>query len=460
MIVPAASLAVVAPAPAELATSSRRSPQRRVAALLLVPGRATARTRPPACGRRARRAGEAAADAGLPAIRVHGLTRPRSSGGVIGFLVDRRGGAGAPVVAARGASSRQLALAAARRGRARRGHRRVPRPRGRARGAARGDASRPRPGRRRRAPRPRVRRVPRAGRCRRPARAAARRPRRDVARAAGSCCSASGRSSELATRRHGRVAPPARARAAGRGAGPARPRRGAPRRAAAVATGRRGSSSSPASPSRTPGDAAAARRSARSSGSGSPARRLASAATSESLELRASPRSSPDDPLGLRIAGRVGRRSSAAPSPSRAPFTEPRRSARPPRPRRAPTLEAAERLAEPPRVARADRLAAYRLLARCAACPTVAIAGDRAARAAARRPPGERPGAAGDAPGGPRPRRGGRGGRGARHPPQHARVPRPPHRGRDGLAPGRPRAPPRRSPSPSDSCNPHKQTGR
>ena len=91
------------------------------------------------------------------------------------------------------------------------------------------------------------------------------------------------------------------------------------------------------------------------------ARRLSLRGTSESVELRAIAALEPGDPAGVRIAGRVAEFLGRTVALSR-PFDDP--SARPPQEAAArATLEAVERLAEPPRVARADRLPAYRLLA-------------------------------------------------------------------------------------------------
>ena len=91
------------------------------------------------------------------------------------------------------------------------------------------------------------------------------------------------------------------------------------------------------------------------------ARRLALRGTSESLELRAIAALEPGDPDGRRIAARVAEFLGRGRSPSRA--RSPRRPSAPPQEATArATLEAVERLAEPPQVARADRLPAYRLL--------------------------------------------------------------------------------------------------
>lgn len=91
------------------------------------------------------------------------------------------------------------------------------------------------------------------------------------------------------------------------------------------------------------------------------ARRLSLRGTSESVELRAIAAPEAGDPLGIGIADRVAEFLGRTVAVSR-PFAEP--GTRPVEEATArATLEAAERLAEPPRVARADRLPAYRLLA-------------------------------------------------------------------------------------------------
>ncbi len=88
--------------------------------------------------------------------------------------------------------------------------------------------------------------------------------------------------------------------------------------------------------------------------------RLALRGGPESLELRAVAAALPDDPLGHLLAARIGailERTVAVSQPfaevSGRPLAEADARA---------TLEAAERLPDPPAVARADRLAAYRLL--------------------------------------------------------------------------------------------------
>jgi hypothetical protein len=97
------------------------------------------------------------------------------------------------------------------------------------------------------------------------------------------------------------------------------------------------------------------------------ARRLSLRGTSESLDLRAIAALEPGDPRGLRIATRVAEFLGRTVALSE-PFSD--ASARPAQEANArATLDAAERLAEPPPVARADRLAAYRLLASLGSLP-------------------------------------------------------------------------------------------
>jgi len=91
-----------------------------------------------------------------------------------------------------------------------------------------------------------------------------------------------------------------------------------------------------------------------------PARRLVLRGDAASLELRAVLAAAPDDPGALGLAGRIGRflgRTVAVSRPVSDPADRPAAEAE----ARA-TLEAARSLVEPPPVARADRLAAYRLL--------------------------------------------------------------------------------------------------
>ena len=97
------------------------------------------------------------------------------------------------------------------------------------------------------------------------------------------------------------------------------------------------------------------------------ARRLSLRGTSESLDLRAIAALEPGDPLGLRIAGRVAEYLGRTVALSE-PFGDP--SGRPGQEANArATLDAADRLPEPPLVARADRLAAYRLLSSLGSLP-------------------------------------------------------------------------------------------
>jgi purine catabolism regulator len=91
-----------------------------------------------------------------------------------------------------------------------------------------------------------------------------------------------------------------------------------------------------------------------------PARRLALRGDALSVDLRLVAALDDADPLGLALAGRIAAFLDRPVAVSR-PFDEPTgRSAAEAEARQ--TLEAAETLEEPPRVARADRLAAYRLL--------------------------------------------------------------------------------------------------
>lgn len=91
-----------------------------------------------------------------------------------------------------------------------------------------------------------------------------------------------------------------------------------------------------------------------------PARQMALRGDAESLELRAVLAPGPDDPAGTDLAGRLGALLGRAVALSR-PFSAPADRPAAEADARA-TLEAALALAEPPSVARADRLAAYRLL--------------------------------------------------------------------------------------------------
>ena len=405
VIVPASSLAVVAPAPADLATSSRRSPgaARRGCSSSPRPPRPAPSARRPAArrARRARRGGRGRRAPRDP--RPRPATRRRSSGGSSASSSTGaaswsarssvlEGDLAQLAMAGRGVESLSPAIggflrrAVALEGR-RVGHDRRPRPGRRPR----------RGGRRGRLPRPARR--PAASACRCPAPPASRRPR------AGSCSSASGRRATWRRSPRNASRPLLSARAARRVAGPPRPRRG---RAAATRCRRDGPPwvvLVARQPEPDPGRPRRARRSARSSGSGSPPAGSRLRGTSESLELRAIAALEPDDPLGLRIAEprrrvpRPDRRRLASRSTSRA-------GARPPRPNARATLEAAERLAGA--AARRPRRPAARVsAARGVGQPARrSDAGDRAARAAARRAPGERARTAGDPPRGPRPRRG------------------------------------------------------
>lgn len=91
-----------------------------------------------------------------------------------------------------------------------------------------------------------------------------------------------------------------------------------------------------------------------------PARRLVLRGDAESLELRAVAAADAEDPLGLGLGGRVAAFLGRPVAVSR-PFDDPAARAVAEAEART-TLEAAERLPDPPVLARADRLAAYRLL--------------------------------------------------------------------------------------------------
>src|SRR3954454_3033644 len=92
VIVPASSLAVVAPGPADLIDLAQTLARSGSSGLLLVPAVAAAGDPPPRTQRDVlAELGSAAADAGLPAILVHGLDPATLEKRLIGFLVDRRG---------------------------------------------------------------------------------------------------------------------------------------------------------------------------------------------------------------------------------------------------------------------------------------------------------------------------------------------------------------------------------
>jgi hypothetical protein len=89
--------------------------------------------------------------------------------------------------------------------------------------------------------------------------------------------------------------------------------------------------------------------------------RLTLRGDAESLELRAVAAVSPDDPDGIELAARIALRLGSRTVAVSRGFLEP--AGRPVAEAESrSTLEAAERLPDPPAVARADRLAAYRLL--------------------------------------------------------------------------------------------------
>jgi DNA-binding PucR family transcriptional regulator len=91
-----------------------------------------------------------------------------------------------------------------------------------------------------------------------------------------------------------------------------------------------------------------------------PARRMALRGSAQSVEIRIVASASPDDPAGLALAGRIAGLLGRVVAVSR-PFADPDGRSAAEADARA-TMEAAERLATPPLVARADRLPAYRLL--------------------------------------------------------------------------------------------------
>jgi len=106
-----------------------------------------------------------------------------------------------------------------------------------------------------------------------------------------------------------------------------------------------------------------------------PARRLALRGDAQSIELRAVVAAPPDDPEAMDLARRIAAFLGRLVAVSR-PFSEPADRSAAEADARA-TMEAAERLAEPPTVARADRLPAYRLLGNLHNVPD----GERQARA-------------------------------------------------------------------------------
>jgi purine catabolism regulator len=106
-----------------------------------------------------------------------------------------------------------------------------------------------------------------------------------------------------------------------------------------------------------------------------PARRMALRGDVQSIELRAVVAAPPDDPEAMDLARRIAAFLGRLVAVSR-PFSEARDRSAAEADARA-TMEAAERLAEPPAVARADRLPAYRLLGNLHNLPD----GERQARA-------------------------------------------------------------------------------
>ncbi|HEY7971253.1 MAG TPA: helix-turn-helix domain-containing protein [Candidatus Limnocylindrales bacterium] len=106
-----------------------------------------------------------------------------------------------------------------------------------------------------------------------------------------------------------------------------------------------------------------------------PARRMALRGDVQSIELRAVVAAPPDDPEAMDLARRIAAFLGRLVAVSR-PFSEARDRSAAEADARA-TMEAAERLAEPPAVARADRLPAYRLVGNLHNLPD----GERQARA-------------------------------------------------------------------------------
>jgi hypothetical protein len=136
-----------------------------------------------------------------------------------------------------------------------------------------------------------------------------------------------------------------------------------------------GSGSSPAGLPSSPSDAASREALRRDLRALAPARRMALRGDVQSIELRAVVAAPPDDPEAMDLARRIAAFLGRLVAVSR-PFSEARDRSAAEADARA-TMEAAERLAEPPAVARADRLPAYRLLGNLHNLPD----GERQARA-------------------------------------------------------------------------------
>jgi len=135
------------------------------------------------------------------------------------------------------------------------------------------------------------------------------------------------------------------------------------------------SGSSPAGLPSSPSDGASREALRRDLRALAPARRMALRGDVQSIELRAVVAAPPDDPEAMDLARRVAAFLGRLVAVSR-PFSEARDRSAAEADARA-TMEAAERLAEPPAVARADRLPAYRLLGNLHNLPD----GERQARA-------------------------------------------------------------------------------
>ena len=307
--------------------------------------------------------GEAAADAGLPAIRVHGLDPAALEQRLIGFLVDRRGelerqssvlegDLAQLAMAARGVESLIAAIGAfLHRAVALEGRRsdtiavHAPADVPDAAAAVAAYLARPLSG---------GKRVPLPGR-----------PRRDVAR--GLARAPRGAPDQRPRdRRHRTRRAAAQPGAAGRVAGPSRPRRERPGRSPAErrpAVGRARGPPAGVEPGRPrprgdpPGAPVPVRR--------PPAQPPRDEREPRPARDRRARAGGPAGPPDREPRGRVpGPDASPCPSRSASPAARPTEEAN----ARA-TLEAAERLAEPPLVARADRLAAYRLLASLGSLP-------------------------------------------------------------------------------------------
>ncbi|HKF86211.1 MAG TPA: helix-turn-helix domain-containing protein [Candidatus Limnocylindrales bacterium] len=362
VIVPASSLAVVAPARADLVDLAQTLARSGASGLLLVPAAASTGTDAPGHDDAIAALGAAAADAGLPAIRIQGMDPATLEKRVIGFLVDRRGelerqssvlegDLAQLAMAGRGAESLIAAIGGfLRRAVALEGRRsdtialHAPSDVPDAAAAVAGYLARPLSG---------GRRVPLPGAPGENAPAGwlvllGDRPISDLETVATERV-APLLSLELLVESQVRRARDESAR------GEALPSDGPPW----VVMVARQPESIPGQPSREEIREELRFRFA--------ARRLSLRGTSESLDLRAIAALEQADPLGLRIASGMAEFLGRTVALSQ-PFTEP--NGRPTEEANArATLDAAERLTEPPLVARADRLAAYRLLASLGSLP-------------------------------------------------------------------------------------------